>query len=253
MNEAAEVSIADPQQTLGLAQRLVAALQDGDSSEARTLIDELTAIRETELFRELGNLTRELHDALKTFQMDPRITDVVTHEFPDARTRLTHVIDMTEQAAHRTLNAIDTSLPLVGGLTDEAVALAEQWGRLRSRQLSAAEFRSLSRQIDDYLQRVGVHGAQVQQALSDALMAQGYQDLTGQIIRRVITLVQEVEASLVGLMRVSGPRMTPEPRLVADTDEDAGRKVQGPAIQGHDQGVVHGQDEVDDLLSSLGF
>ena len=253
MNDTAEATIAAPRATLELARRLVAALEDGADAEARSLIDDLTAIRETELFRELGNLTRDLHEALKGFQMDPRIGELVTQEIPDARSRLSHVIDMTEQAAHRTLTAIETSLPLVGAVTEDAMALAQQWSRLRRRQLSAEEFRPLSRQMGEYLERIGRDGAQVQQALTDALMAQGYQDLTGQIIRRVITLVQEVEQSLVGLMRVSGPRMTPESRPAADSDEDAGRKVQGPAIQGMDEGVVHGQDEVDDLLSSLGF
>ena len=253
MNDTAEINIASPEATLDLARQLVAALEDGSSAEARSLIDELTAIRETELFRELGNLTRELHDALKSFQMDPRIGELATQEFPDARGRLTHVIDMTEQAAHSTLTAIETSLPLVGAVTDEAMDLAERWARFRRRELSAEEFRPLSRQMGEYLERIGRDGAQVQEALSDALMAQGYQDLTGQIIRRVITLVQEVEESLVGLMRVSGPRMAPDSPRPADSVEDEGRRTQGPAIQGIDQGVVHGQDEVDDLLSSLGF
>ena len=242
---------ADAQLTL--ARRLVDSLEAGDHAGAQAIIDEITAIRETELFRELGNLTRELHEALKSFHLDPRLGDIALTEIPDARTRLNHVIDMTEQAAHRTLTAIETSLPLVDEISRRSRELGVEWGRFRRRELSAEQFRALSRRIGDHLDLVAGHGSALQEALSDALMAQGYQDLTGQIIRRVISLVQEVEKGLVELMRVSGRRMAADSPAPADSGESDGRRVQGPAIEGHDQGVVHGQDEVDDLLSSLGF
>lgn len=237
---------------LDLARRLVAQIEGGDEGAADHTIEELTHIRETALFRELGSLTRELHEALKSFKVDTRLSDIAANDIPDARERLNHVIDMTEQSAHRTLTAIETSLPLVDEIGARSRHLNEQWQRFRNRDLSADEFRRLSQEVEAFLQLADGHGSTLQRSLSDALMAQDYQDLTGQIIRRVINLVQEVEDGLVELVRISGARMSEETPTAAGAEDDL-RRGRGPAVPGQDVDVVSGQDEVDDLLSSLGF
>ena len=89
-------------------------------------------------------------------------------------------------------------------------------------------------------------------------MAQDYQDLTGQIIRRVITLVQDVENSLVELVRITGQRMQPSAvaEVSAEKEKEKEKDIEacGPAVPGVDKGdIVSSQDDVDDLLSSLGF
>ena len=88
--------------------------------------------------------------------------------------------------------------------------------------------------------------------LTEVLMAQGYQDLTGQVIRRVIDLAKEVEDSLVNMLTVFGEPSTQE------LDEAAASAqlltAEGPIIDAESRDdVVSGQDDVDDLLSSLGF
>jgi chemotaxis protein CheZ len=241
------------QQYRMLACQLIECVDQGDEAGTASAIDELTKLRELELFRELGALTRDLHEALKSFRVDTRIGEIAETEIPDARERLNHVISVTEQAAHRTLTAVETSLPLVDELGSTAHELAERWQRFRQRELSADEFRELSRDVAAFLQLAEAHGAGLQRSLTDALMAQDYQDITGQIIRRVISLVQEVEDSLVELVRISGARFAEEKPKPADTPEQDINKGHGPAVPGQDAGVVTGQDEVDDLLSSLGF
>jgi chemotaxis protein CheZ len=62
---------------------------------------------ERELFDELGKLTRELHEALNSFRGDSRLIELTRDEIPDAKERLNYVVSMTEQATHRTLNALD--------------------------------------------------------------------------------------------------------------------------------------------------
>jgi len=237
------------------ARDLVRQLEAGEDDAARATVESLARLRERELFRELGTLTRELHEALKSFKVDTRLGDIAANDIPDARERLNHVIDLTEQAAHRTLTAIESGLPLAEGLAAEAEGLAGRWRRFRQRELSAAEFRELSRDIEAYLGRCGAEAATLQGHLSDALMAQDYQDITGQIIRRVIGLVQEVEDGLVELVRISGHRISEETAAPAARaeGEEADRRGRGPAVPGQDGDVVSGQDEVDDLLSSLGF
>lgn len=236
------------------AQALITAIEAGEQGTIDSIIDELTRIRETALFREIGALTRELHESIKTFQADSRLGAIAATDIPDAQVRLRHVIDMTEQAAHRTLNAIDASMPLVDGITEQAGRLAEQWSRFRARDLSLEEFRVLSRDLAGFFDGIHRDGAQVQSHLTEALMAQDYQDLTGQIIRRVIDLVEEVERNLVDLVRLSSLRITEENREAADTKDSATERGVGPAVPGTgDSDVVQGQDDVDELLSSLGF
>ncbi len=239
---------------LQTARDLIAAVERDDEAAVDACLDEFTRVRETELFRELGMLTRQLHESLNAFRLDTRLADLTENEIPDARERLTYVITMTEQAAHRTLNSVEDSMSTISRITDIAGGLAEQWQRFRNRELSVEEFRELSRDIENFLEQVREDAGGVHAMLTEALMAQDYQDLTGQIIRRVIDLVHELEENLVRLVRLSGPRRTEESAQPADNNDNM--KLEGPQVPGtakDEAAIVHGQDEVDDLLSSLGF
>ncbi|MCS4502778.1 Protein phosphatase CheZ [wastewater metagenome] len=243
------------QEYLALARTLIERVEAGDDPGMQETVDELTRLRESELFQEIGQLTRELHEALKSFRVDSRLTDIAASEIPDARERLNHVIEVTSRAAHRTLEAVETSLPLADEVAARAGTLHERWQQFRRRELSADDFRGLSHDIEAFLAAAADNGKTLHNALSEALMAQDYQDITGQIIRRVITLVQEVEDGLVELVRISGARIAEEkPRAADKADERAEQQLSGPAVPGQDDDdVVSGQDDVDDLLSSLGF
>lgn len=239
--------------TLTRARLLVQQIENGNDVEAKQTLEDLAKMRETDLFQEIGKLTRELHETLNNFRLDSRIADMAEQEIPDAKERLNYVISMTEQAANKTLTAVEDSLPVSEGLQQRSAELHEQWERFRKRDMSAAEFRDLSRELDDYFPQVRENAQNLQRNLSDVLMAQDFQDLTGQIIRRVINLVQDVEQSLVDLIRISGRAMT------AKQNGAAGKniKAEGPMVPGVDdvepEAVLQGQDDVDDLLSSLGF
>lgn len=237
------------------ARQLVAELEAGNDEAASQLLDELARRRDSGLFQELGKLTRELHDTLNSFQLDSRITSLTEHDIPDAKERLNYVITMTEQAAHRTLTAVEASLPIAGELQSRAEELQDKWRRFRRKDMDVAEFRALVPEIDSFLDLTSGHATKLNGSLSDVLMAQDFQDLTGQIIRRVINLVKDVEDNLVGLIRISGQRMAPADKAAkpGTSKEDLARGI-GPQVPGLDNAdVVHGQDDVDDLLSSLGF
>ncbi len=238
-----------------LAQELARCLQAGESEQAERLLDELTDVRETELFRELGRLTRQLHESLNTFRLDSRLSELTQYDIPDARERLNYVIAMTEQAAHRTLTAIEDSMTLNEAVTSRAQELRDAWQRFRRREMEVAEFREFSRELDDFFEQLDADGAKVSGNLTEALMAQDYQDLTGQVLRRVISLVQELEENLVKLVRIAGAPETAENRQAADKGNKDVIKGEGPRVpgQGDDAEFVGGQGDVDDLLSSLGF
>ena len=232
---------------LALAKQLVAQLETGSSGAAEFTIDQLAGFGENNLFQEVGRLTRELHNAINSFLMDSRIAELAEREMPDASERLSYVITMTENAANTSLGAVEASLPLAVELGSEAKMLATEWTRFEERKLSVEEFRLLSQKLAGFLQLTGEYSDELHRKLSEVLMAQDFQDLTGQIIRQVMALIQDVEGKLVRLVRISGGREG------AVHTRSVG-KLEGPMVPGIDQSdQVSNQDEVDDLLSSLGF
>lgn len=246
------------QQQLKLARLLVEQLEAGEVDEAGLTIQRLGAPYERELFEELGRLTRELHDALCSFRDDSRLIEITKSEFPDAKQRLNHVVTMTEKATHRTLNAVELGLPIAEALHEESARFAGSWAEFRGRKLSVEQFRELALELDQFLHHTTDRTKQLGSLMSEIMMAQDFQDLTGQIIARVIKLVQEVEGNLVGLVRLSGERLEPEKIQSAAVTKPAAAidKPVGPAVpntKDTEADVMSSQDEVDDLLSSLGF
>lgn len=226
---------------------LLLCMESGNEEDAIEIIDELTTVRETELYQDMGKLTRELHDAISNFGMDDSISEMAEHDIPDARERLNYVITKTDEAANKTLESVEESLPICSGLHHQASELHVRWEKFTNRELSADQFRGLSKDIGVFFKETdGL--ATVKDHLTDVLLAQEYQDLTGQIIKKVINLVEDVENKLVGLVQLTGA-----PQLETNKKSDAST-LDGPPVPGlaHSD-TVSGQDEVDDLLSSLGF
>jgi len=237
---------------LALAKDLVKALEDDNETKADEILDEIAGLRESQLFQEIGKLTRQLHDTLGSFEIDAKVAKLTENDIPDAKDRLQYVMTMTEEAADKTLTAVERLLPVSEQLTQQTEELALQWGRFLDKELPYEEFRVMSKQITQHFMHAQKGLSQIQSGLNEILMAQGFQDLTGQIIRRVIDLVQDLELSMVDLIRLSGGKSKGKPAGTETVDE----KLPGPAVPGVDDkkgDVAHSQDDVDDLLSSLGF
>ncbi len=237
---------SDNSSRLELARQLVEYLEADNNTEADRVITSLAEHFDSDLFQEVGRLTRELHEAINGFLLDDRVAELAEKEIPDASERLSYVITMTEQSANTTLNSVEASLPMVDELGKQAEVLREEWERFKGRKLSVENFRVLSKDLTEFLALITNHSTELHSKLTDVLMAQDFQDITGQIIRQVIDLVHDVESKLVQLVKISGAKL---PEKQADPE-----KLEGPVVPGVDQGdVIHGQDDVDDLLSSLGF
>src|SRR5690606_1934987 len=116
--------------------------------------------------------------------------------------------------------------PISGDLKENADRLHARWARFRSKDMSVEEFRELSRDLDGFLNQAVGHAGDLHGKLNEVMMAQDYQDLTGQIIRRVISLVQEVEDKLVSLIRISGQERLQKP---ADEAAEKNRMMRGLA------------------------
>ncbi len=237
-------------QRLHLARLLVNHLERGDEPGALSVIAELADLRDSILFREVGRVTRELHESINGFVKDARLADIAQTDMPDAAERLRYVIATTEQAANATLGAVEESIPLADSLRSDAQHLAAQWAEFDAHAPGAEGLRALGAELTEFLSVAQANSAALHEKLSEVLLAQGYQDITGQVICKVIALVKDVEGKLVELVRLSGQRLGETPVAPASRDISA----QGPVVPGVDRGDVVGtQDDVDDLLSSLGF
>ncbi|WP_019676450.1 protein phosphatase CheZ [Arsukibacterium perlucidum] len=243
--------------TLEQAKELVQLLEMGEQQLANKLVQSITVPGSSELFAEVGKLTRQLHDSLKNFHIDPSLNNLLEEDIPDAKKRLNHVIDMTEQAANKTMDAVESCLPIADQLTQRLNQLQPEWQRLMRRQIQLSEFKQLCHGVDGFMQQATIDSATLNALLTDVLMAQDYQDLTGQILRRVIELVREVEDSLIGLLTAFGqsnPELPEVKAKPAKVKAKAAHEAEGPIIDAAERDdVVSGQDDVDDLLSSLGF
>ena len=146
-------------------------------------------------------------------------------------------------------------MPVANALRDEAAALRDEWQRLRRREMQPAEFRQLYGRIDKFFAGMTADAETMYNNLSEILLAQDFQDLTGQVIQKVTTLVKEVEEQMLSLVVMAShvDQLTGTVHQIEETEESAEKGV-GPQIKADErEDVVSGQDDVDDLLSSLGF
>lgn len=244
------------------AKSLLEQLESGDATEAMNTITQLHQTRDQLLFQEVGRLTRSLHESIKSFAIDTGNSQMREEmsRMADASQRLNYVIEKTEQAANKTMDMVESTMPVSARLGDESRQLKTEWDRLMRREMKPEEFRALSKKVSQFLNTATEETALIDSNLSNIMLAQDFQDLTGQVIKRVITLVQEVETSLVNMVAMASSidsiTGVKHDDLYASNDEDAGPDIgpEGPIIDADKRDdVVSGQDDVDALLSSLGF
>jgi chemotaxis protein CheZ len=230
---------------------LAGALAAGDEGLFFSELDALVEQRERGLFGELRKLTANLQSALVRFSIDSRLVDLAEKEMPDARLRLDHVLKLTDEAAHRTMDLVEQSGPLADRTAQQAEDIVGLWKRYRARDIAVHEFRDMVLRMDVFLDAARTDMGKVRSNLSEVLLTQGYQDLSGQIIRGVMKLVGELEMALVELVRLSKS----DPKSARGSSiSDETRYGFGPAVPGVDHGpAVGGQQDVDALLSGLGM
>lgn len=238
--------------SLEQAKSLVEFLETDQQDKADELVAEIQNPTNSELFAEIGKLTRQLHDSLSNFKLDSRLNDLATADIPDAKERLNYVITRTEEAANKTMDAVESIFPVVDEIANQVSAVNPRWTKLMNNEIDLSEFKSLCVDIDKLLATAGTETTTIHSLMTDVLMAQDFQDLTGQVIRKVIDLVREVEESLINMLTAFGISAD---NLQENSKPKLGENlVEGPIVNAQERDdVVDSQDDVDDLLSSLGF
>lgn len=217
------------------------ALARDDEEAFFSALDHLVHLRTPDFVSEVRKLTGDLQTALDRFRIESRLVDIAENEIPDVRDRLEKVLQMTDAAAHRTLDLVEQSGPLAERTAKEAAALAEWWTEFRRRLADESDTEALSR-MEEFLSAARNDCERVRRNLAEVLLTQGYQDLTGQIIRGVMKLVSELESTLAELTQLSGEDLAPKAVRDAIAGRDPSKK---PA-------VASDQKDVDELLSGLG-
>lgn len=198
------------------------------------------------VFNRIGHMARALHDTLGQLGYDKILENAVS-ALPDAKDRLAYVANLTEQAACRVLNATDIANPLVEDIETRSRALGDRWDKVFANQLGPEEFKALASDTRAFLSQQLPEKTQATHAqLTEIMMAQDFQDLTGQVIKKIVALAQELESGLMSLLI----EVVPETKKT----HEVASLMNGPVINAEGRAdVVVNQKQVDDLLDSLGF
>nr|WP_184041342.1 protein phosphatase CheZ [Chitinivorax tropicus] len=195
------------------------------------------------MFSKIGQLTRHLHDTLRELGYDKSLEEAAS-AIPDARDRLNYVATMTEQAAERALNAVDAAMPLQEKIQDRSGELSEKWDKLFAKQLSVEEFRTLVHETRQFLNDTNQHSKDTNSQLLEIMMAQDFQDLTGQVIKKIVAMAKDMEQNLLGFLV----------EFASQNRRTDNSLLNGPVVNSEGRAdVVTSQEQVDDLLESLGF
>ena len=205
-----------------------------------------------DVVQRIGRLTRMLHDSMRELGLDKEV-EKAAEAIPDARDRLTYVADMTEKAAERSLNAVDRAQPLQDDLSQRAESLEQRWAAWFGEPKELDEARDLVQETRRYLTDVPVQTQATNQELLEIMMAQDFQDLTGQVIKRMMDVIRDIEYQLMQVLLDNAPPGSGNHPAGDESTPDEEKLLNGPQVDPEKQGVVSSQDQVDDLLDDLGF
>ena len=248
-----------------------AASDSGDSDDLESLFDEVAAANKTSapaaasaspaaapapaeggehadgdqagMFERLGGIVRLLHDSLRELGYDKALTEAST-QIVDAQDRLEYVASLTEQAANKVLNTLDDGMPAQEQLGKQSKEMEQRWAALFEGKLSIDEFKALAGDSRAFAAKVSEATEAEKARLLEIMMAQDFQDITGQLIKKVVAITKKVESELAQLLKDNAP---------ADVREKIAQKevslMSGPSVPSE----ALNQDSVDDLLADLGF
>jgi chemotaxis protein CheZ len=222
---------------------LASALAAGDEQAFRTALAVFDSVRDAEVVTGVRKVAGELQTALQRFEIDSRLINLAQQQVPNARRRLMHVVKLSADGVHRTMDLIEQCSPLADQLLREAEQL--------TRRLAAQPAPPPGDQVNVgfFVQRVAGTMATLRERLGEMRQAQGYQDLIGQIVRSVMGLVDELERALGELARIADFRES-----TISQKGDTLIRGRGPVVPGVEHGnAVAGQQDVDALLTQLGI
>jgi chemotaxis protein CheZ len=202
------------------------------------------------MFERLGGIVRLLHDSLRELGYDKALTEA-SSQIIDAQDRLEYVASLTEQAANKVLNTLDEGMPAQDALSKQSKDMETRWADLFAGKLSIEQFKALAGDSRQFAQAVSVATEAEKARLLEIMMAQDFQDITGQLIKKVVAITKRVENELAQVLRDNAPPEIREKLALKQTpqEQQPAPLMQGPSVPS----AALDQDSVDDLLADLGF
>jgi len=196
-----------------------------------------------DVFEHVGQLTRQLHDTLRELGHDRKLAQVAD-SIPDTRDRLSYVARLTEDAANKVLAATERAQPLQDSIVSASTALEGRWNAVFEAGSDPDAFRQLAEDTRAYLLSTRTAASATRVELHSIMMAQDFQDLTGQVIKKMTDLTASLEKQLLTVLIEHAP---------AERAAEA-EGLHGPSFNAKTKSESLGsQVEVDSLLESLGF
>lgn len=200
-----------------------------------------------EIFSKVGQLTRLLRDSIANLGLDRAIMDVA-EAIPDTRARLNYVVGKTSEAAECALTCVENARPLQEQLSSRANNLSQRWDDWFAHPADLAQAKTLVCDTRGFLSETPELAGKTNKHLMEIMMAQDFQDLTGQVIQHLMVLIENIERELVQVLLENMPEMLPE-----NADKKPESLKNGPQVNQNISGIMASQDQVDDLLETLGF
>lgn len=191
------------------------AVSQGDYGKADLIMNSIIQKSQSDLFKEVGKVARKLHDSLKSFReaLDPRLKEIATQQMPRAVDQLQMVIDKTEEAANKTMEIVEKYILKMDDL-------ANHIREIQGPEASVNYIKEFKNSLED--------------DLTEILTTQSFQDLTGQVLKKVINLVGDLEVELLKLITTFGLKIEEKKTVPKEVEKVS-------------------QEDVDDLLKEFGF
>jgi len=163
-------------------------------------------------------------------------------ELPDFCERLGYVRKMTEAAANKVLDLVDTGRDAAEQVRRQGSDLSEMLSRhATSPELSLERARSMLKLCAAYAATAAAFAEREKDIHAEIMQAQDFQDLSGQVINKVVRMLSQAEGPLNEMLLAQA---APSENATAEAEVLTGVQTPDKALQ---------QDDVDDLMASLGF
>ena len=174
---------------------------------------------------------------MSVVQSAQAVLQQTVHELPDACERLAYVKKMTAEAANTVLNIVEDAQDKAEQVRRQGADLSEMLSRHAvSEELTLERARSMLKLCAAYAATAAGFAENEKNLHTEIMMAQGFQDLSGQVINKVVAMLQRAEEPLAMMVAGSSEAIAVE--------ELAG-------VQTPDKALA--QDDVDALLAAMDF
>ena len=226
-------------------------------NSARTDKGSKSEISNEALVDRIGHITRMLHDSLRELGLDKEV-EKVANAIPDTRDRLNYVVTVSERAAERALNAVDRVQPIQDELDIRTQGLNARWQNWLESEDACERTRQLALDTQAHLDDVTRSVQATRDELLEIIMAQDFQDLTGQVIKKMTVVICGIEQQLLQVLldsssEIKNPWQTGIKSRAVENSSPMASLINGPAVKANEVDTLSSQDQVDDLLDELGF